>query len=528
MSSLSTANRILYVADNLRVMRGIDSNSVDLIATDPPFNTKRLQNAPFKSRAAEQKFDDRWRWDEVTDEWHDVIAAAHPAIKEIIEAAAVIEGGNVDAMTGAVNTGRVKNSIAAFVAWMAPRIVEMHRVLKSTGSIYLHCDPAANSYLRLLLDAVFGRRNFGAEIIWRRTGSHNSNKSFGREHDTIFCFHKSNKYKFNIVRTPYMFGHVQKRYTIDTDGRARFSSGGNVLTGDGATGGASCDPWRGFDPASKNRHWAIPRYFERFMDDAYLKLSPTEKLEALYQAGLVEIKPGNAWPIMVRYLDERSGVPLGDIWAYQPYTKGTVWGTNEGIGEEVKWLGPTSPERTDWKTQKPLGLYSRMIKASTDPGDLVLDPFCGCATTCVAAEKLNRRWIGIDIDPVAEDVTKDRLAQETGLFGEKDGYIETRIAVTVKTNPPKRSDIPRISDATLRNTLWQNQGHLCANPYCDSGKIRAKDIELDHRIPKSRSGADDITNRIGLCGNCNQRKGRKAWGTFLDQEQAKQPHPTVG
>ena len=214
----------------------------------------------------------------------------------------------------------------------------------------------------------------------------------------------------------------------------------------------------GFDPASKNRHWAIPRYFERFMDDAYLKLSPTEKLEALYQAGLVEIKPGNAWPIMVRYLDERSGVPLGDIWAYQPYTEGTVWETNEGIGEEVKWLGPTSPERTDWKTQKPLGLYSRMIKASTDPGDLVLDPFCGCATTCVAAEKLNRRWIGIDIDPVAEDVTKDRLAQETGLFGEKDGYIETRIAVTVKTNPPKRSDIPRISDATLRNTLWQNQG----------------------------------------------------------------------
>ena len=163
MSSLSSTNRILYVADNLRVMRGIDSNSVDLIATDPPFNTKRLQNAPFKSRAAEQKFDDRWRWDEVTDEWHDVIAAAHPAIKEIIEAAAVIEGGNVDAMTGAVNTGRVKNSIAAFVAWMAPRIVEMHRVLKPTGSIYLHCDPAANSYLRLLLDAVFGRRNFGVQ-----------------------------------------------------------------------------------------------------------------------------------------------------------------------------------------------------------------------------------------------------------------------------------------------------------------------------------------------------------------------------
>ena len=526
MADLSTANRILYVADNLRVMRGLNSESVDLIATDPPFDTKRLHNAPMGSKSAGQQFDDRWRWDEVTDEWHDVIASAHPAIKEIIEAAAVIEGGSVDAITGAVDTGRTQNSIAAFIAWMAPRVVEMHRLLKPTGSIYLHCNHAANSYLRLLLDAVFGRHNFGAEIIWRKTPK-NPTRSFGKEHDTILFYHKSRTYRFNIVRKPYMRGHVKKRYKIEPDGRARYSSGGNVLTGKGKTDGPSCDPWRGFDPAKKNRHWAIPGYFEQFMDDDYLKLSPTEKLEALYKKGLVEIKPGNAWPIMVRYLDERSGVALGDIWAYQPYTEGTVWGTDSGIEEEVKWLPSTSPERTDWETQKPIALYSRMIKVSSDPGDFVLDPFAGCATTCVAAELLERRWIGIDIDPVAEHETKRRLAKETGLFGEKGGYMETHNPVQVKKNPPKRTDIPKVSDAEMRLSLWKKQGHKCANPYCSSGILRKEDLELDHVIPRARGGADDVMNRIGLCGNCNSRKRVKAWGAFLDQERAKQPHPTV-
>lgn len=180
-------------------------------------------------------------------------------------------------------------------------------------------------------------------------------------------------------------------------------------------------------------------------------------------------------------------------------------------------------EATGWPTQKPLALYQRIIEVSSNEGDLVLDPFAGCATTCVAAEQLQRRWIGIDIDPVAETVTRDRLKKETGLFEFVDGN-----PVTVWKNPPKRSDAPALSDAKLRVVLWNNQGRRCANPYCTSESLRAEDLDLDHRIPKSRGGSDDQTNRIGLCRNCNTRKGAKAWGTFLDEARASLPHPKIG
>ena len=280
----------------------------------------------------------------------------------------------------------------------------------------MHCDPTASHYLKILLDALFGSDNFGAEIIWRRTGSHNSRKSFGRLHDTILCVHKTKNYTFNIVRTPYMRRHVQTRYAIDSDGRTRFTSGGNVLTGAGATEGPSCKPWRGFDPASKGRHWAIPKFYEDHMDSGYVKLSPTEKLEALYQQGHVEIKAGSAWPIMVRFLDERDGVPLGDIWVFQPYTQGTVWNSEEGIDEDVKWLGPTDPERIGYPTQKPLALLQRFIKALSNEGDIVFDPFCGCATACIAAESLQRQWVGIDISPKAAELVEQRMQDELGLF----------------------------------------------------------------------------------------------------------------
>ena len=217
-----STNRILYVADNLRVMRGIESESIDLIATDPPFNSKRSFNAPLGSRAAKQKFEDRWRWDEVTDEWHDVIAADHPAIKELIEAAVTIEGGTIEP-NGKVNIG-VTDSMAAFLAWMAPRIVEMRRILKPTGSLYMHCDDAANSYLRLLLDAVFGRNRFRNEIVWQRTSGHNNtaqgNKQFGRVLDSILFYTASANWTWHPQFTEYDSEYVERMYRHkDPDGR---------------------------------------------------------------------------------------------------------------------------------------------------------------------------------------------------------------------------------------------------------------------------------------------------------------------
>ena len=196
MAEPNWENRTLFIADNILILRGMDSETVDCIATDPPFNAKRIFNAPLGSRSAKQRFDDRWRWDEVTDEWHDVLAVDHQAIKEIVEAAAVIEGGSVDRHTGQISTGRVTNSIAAYLAWMAPRIVEMHRVLKPTGVLFMHCDTEANSYLRLLLDAVFGRSLLINELVRRRTPKKGlSSRRLSRNHDTIFAYGKSRNWK---------------------------------------------------------------------------------------------------------------------------------------------------------------------------------------------------------------------------------------------------------------------------------------------------------------------------------------------
>ena len=487
-----STNRILYVADNLRVMRGIESESIDLIATDPPFNSKRSFNAPLGSRAAKQKFEDRWRWDEVTDEWHDVIAADHPAIKELIEAAVVIEGGSIDRKTGAIDTGRVENSIAAYIAWMAPRLVEMKRILRPTGSLYLHCDPAANSYLRLLLDAVFGRENFRNEIVWQRRYGTSSQvhaaTKFGVSNDNILFYAKSAKTTF---QTQYSFddagyqAYIKKAFRHETPGGRRYRI--DNLANPALRPNLMYD-YKGY-PHPKNG-WAISK----------------DKMEQWDKEGRLEFPKKITGRIQRRrFFDELKGKPVQSIWS------------------DIKVIASRSNERTGWATQKPLALYSRIIKASSNEGDLVLDPFCGCATTCVAAEQLRRRWIGIDIDPEAEIVTNDRLRSQTGIMEFIDGN-----PVAVRKSPPRRADISQMSDAKLRVTLWNNQSRRCANPYCDSTNLRAEDLDLDHRIPKSRGGADDQSNRIGLCGNCNRRKGAKAWGTFLDEGRAKMPHPKVG
>jgi DNA modification methylase len=303
----------------------------------------------------------------------------------------------------------------AYLVEMAVRLVELHRVLKPTGSLYFHCDPTASSYLKVLLDVVFDPRNFRNEIIWRRTGSHGAQKTFGPIHDTLLFYSRGKDYYFKPVRRPYMRGHAEKRYKADSAGRLKFSSGGNVLTGAGATKGESGQPWRGFDPSAKGRHWAIPGFVAKQMPDEFEQLGVLAKLEALFHAGLIDIVAGAAWPTPVRYLEDEDGQAVQDIWAFQPYTEGTVYGSDEGIDADVKWLGPTDPERLGWQTQKPVGLLERVIQASCPPEGVILDPFCGCGTATIAAEKLGRKWIGIDITYLSIAVMKARLKDSFGI-----------------------------------------------------------------------------------------------------------------
>jgi len=391
----------LYFGDNLHVLRQyVKDETVDLIYLDPPFNSQASYNVLFKGPVGKQStaqvgaFEDTWHWGTGTElALEELRASSHRSWEVLCALRSFLGSGD----------------IMAYLTMMSVRLVEMHRVLKPTGSLYLHCDPTASHYLKIMLDAIFGPERYLNEIIWRRTGSHNPRRSFGPVHDVIHAYAKTSDYKFNIVRRPYMRGHVESRYTRAADGRMKFSSGGNVLTGAGIRDGASGQQWRHFNVTAKKRHWAVPGFYEELMPTAYKSLNAVEKLEALYQAGLVEITPDAAWPIMVRYLDERDGTPLTDLWTYQPYTQNTVWGTDQGIDQDVAWLGPTDPERLGYPTQKPVGLLQRIIESTTAAGDVVLDPFCGCGTSIHAAQKLKRAWLGIDVTHLAVQIIEDRI-----------------------------------------------------------------------------------------------------------------------
>lgn len=473
-------NRSLFISDNIRILRGMNSETVDCIATDPPFNAKRLFNAPLGSHTAKRQFRNRWHWDDVTDEWRDIIAADWPAIKEIIESAATIEGGRVDRRTGEIRTGKVKNSLAAYLTYMAPRIIEMHRVLKPTGVMFLQCNWEAGAYLRLMLDAVFGRDKLINEIIWKGTGPKGlARRRMPRNHGTIYAYGKTKEWKWNPPWHPYDMENLDEK-TLKQYGKADADGRRYQLTSLTHKENVGLE----YEFGGVTRRWRWTR----------------ERMErALAASEIVQTSPGTVWRFK-RYLDKQRGRPMDGIWL------------------DVMKLEAAD---TAWATRKPVSLYQRLIECGTDEGDIVLDPFGGCGTTMVAAELLGRRWVGIDIDPAAGKETKERMRNECG-------PIKKSNEMKIIRGKLARTDDPPMSDAKMRHTLYENQGRRCGNPYCGSENLRKEDIQLDHRIPKSRGGSDDIANRIGLCANCNQRKGAKSWGRFLNEDRSRQPHPEVG
>ena len=400
-------NKLLF-GDNLKWLRDtkiFPDASVDLVYLDPPFKSDANYNVLFRedsgeaSQAQFHAFTDTWNW-----------ADAAQTYTEFIDTC-----GNV-AVVGMMESlhSFLKNSpMMAYLAMMAPRLVELHRILKPTGSLYLHCDPTASHYLRIILDGIFHPENFQNEIIWRRTGAHNKLRRYGPIHDTIFFYTKSNKFTWNNPKRPYMKGHVEENFVKDGKGY-RTNYYGNVLTGSGTRNGESGKPWRGFDPTAKGRHWAIPGAVVEDIDEDLSALSQHGKLDRIFELGYIEIVEGQAWPIYNRHLKPSDGQALPDIWAYQPYTNGTVFNSDAGIDEDVRWLSTRDKERLGYPTQKPQALLERMINASSNPNDIVLDPFCGCGTTIHAAQKQGRQWIGIDITYIAINLIKTRLADAFG------------------------------------------------------------------------------------------------------------------
>ena len=395
-------NRTLFLEDNLPVLRGLDSDSIDLIATDPPFNkgvpaftgtTKAGQNVEFK---------DVWNWnDDVHVEWTNAISGKHPSLYAAIYAANKTAGYDM----------------GAFLCWMAVRVLEMHRVLKPTGSLYLHCDQTASHYLKAMLDSIFGRKNFRNEVIWSyRTGGV-SKRYWPRKHDSILFYVKSDSYEHSPIQERIFYDKQFFTEKVDT---------------------------------TEGRYYA----------DVYVR----------------------------------------DVW------------------DDIKPIINVSIERTGYPTQKPLALYKRMIEASSNPGDMVLDPFAGCATTCVAAEQLGRQWIGIDIREESGDVIRERLENEVN------GSMAWDAIVRTPTTAPERTDggepvapelavvgrkrnVKQIPVNKLREQLIVRDGQRCQG--CGWEARQPEYLQIDHNRPKSLQGTDDMDNLALLCDPCNRKKSNK-------------------
>jgi site-specific DNA-methyltransferase (adenine-specific) len=377
----------LYYGDNLQVLRdSIASESIDLVYLDPPFNSQATYNVLFKSpggvqsQAQIEAFEDTWHWNDHAEKAFDD----------------VMHGGNSDAaeMLRAMRSLLKENDMMAYLTMMTVRILELHRVLKSTGSLYLHCDPTASHYLKILIDAVFGASNFKNEIIWKRTSAHSSTKGYGAIHDTILFYGKTDSFLWNEQYGPYDEQYINAFFTHVDEKARRWRR--TDLTGPGVRKGDSGLPWQGCNPTDVGRHWQPPSYFyEKYTaltGDDLAKYDLIERLEKMDKAGLIHWpqKKGGI-PQGRRLLEDAPGIPLQDVWM------------------DVKVMHNLAAERLGYPTQKPLALLERIVTASSNEGDTVLDPFCGCGTTIHAAQKLKRKWIGIDITHLAISLIEKRL-----------------------------------------------------------------------------------------------------------------------
>ena len=370
----------------------MNSRSVGLIYLDPPFNSKTNYAAPIGSEAAGAEFKDTWYLDDIDDEWIESIAKKYPRLYRVLLAS-------------------VNDSNKAYLAYMSPRMIELERILKDTGSIFLHCDPTMSHHLKLLMDVIFGEDNFRNEILWCYTGPGSPKmRQFNRKHDTIFWYSKGDTWTFNkdAARVPYKDPKQKPRKAFDT-------------------GGA----------------------FEH------------EAIEELRARGKILETWWSDIALAVRSKNENTGYP----------------------------------------TQKPIKLLKRIIGAASNKGDMIFDPFCGCATTLVAADGMDhpRQWVGIDISPKAAELVVDRLKKAQGLY--KD--------IKPRTDLPQRTDLGKLPPPrTYLNRLYGEQGGNCNG--CGHHQPIRENFHVDHIIAKSKGGTDHIENLQLLCGNCNSIKGSRS------------------
>ena len=439
---------------------------MDLIATDPPFKKGKDFHATPNSLASGAKFQDRWSWEnDVHKEWLDLIQDDWPAVWEVIDAA-----NAVYMRPTKKNLSRPRDEVGsdmgAFLCFMAVRLVEMRRVLKATGSIYLHCDWSASHYLKAVMDAIFGRKNFVNEIVWHYESGGRPKAFFPKKHDVILWYAKNEK---------------EKKFNADVIGVPRTEC---------SLCGTELEKWNN-----------LKRHID-YDGRVYRTIKTAGKV--------------------YKYYDDEPTLPT-DVW----------------LG--INHLQQKDPERYGYPTQKPLRLYERIILASSDQGDIVMDPFCGCATTAVAAERNGRQWVGIDIwgeayNAVIERLQKERLLAPDGDDGNTDFFMAGKISL--ETEPPERRDDgetaapflrvkqrvkepdgPKWTRAEMYEHLIEQNGSICEG--CGRTFDDRRYLELDHNIPRSDGGMNHVRNRILLCGPCNKLKSNIYTLSGLQRENKK-------
>lgn len=416
----STLPNQLYYGDNLDVMRRyIESESVDLVYLDPPFNSNATYNVLFaekgengtKSASQIKAFEDTWHWDQ----------SAAKTYQETVES-----GGAVSKALQAFHTLLGPSNMMAYLAMMAPRLVELRRVMKPTASIYLHCDPTASHYLKLLMDAVFGPVNYQNEITWKRTTAHNDSNRYGANVDILLFYSKTEDFTFNATYRPYPKEYIARFRNQDPDGRLWADYD---LSAKGLTGGGYEYEYKGCTSL-----WRCP--------PETMKIYDQENRLHFTKRGGIRLK---------RYLDDMRGIPLQALW------------------EDIPPINSQAAERLGYPTQKPVALLERILNTSSNPGDVVLDPFCGCGTAVAAAQSLNRSWIGIDITHLAITLIKSRLFDS---FGAAASY-------KVIGEPVSLPDAQALADSDQYQFQWWALGLVGARP---AEQKKGSDKGIDGRL----------------------------------------------
>ncbi|MDE2969737.1 MAG: DNA methyltransferase [Chloroflexota bacterium] len=527
-------NRTIVTSDNLPALRSMPDDCVDLIYLDPPFNSDTEYYNPLRSREVEARrlqremrlpvpsqeepqqvgFSDVFHMEEFNPDgtpnrnwkpqWVSEISRVIPSLPGIVNAA-----------------GAHSRSMQGYVTFMAVRLVEMQRVLKPTGSIYLHCDDTAVHYLRAVMDAVFGPENYLNNIIWRRATSHNDARRFGRIVDHILYYRNGLIHTWNTeaILEAKPEEEIKKAYPMVDEKWGRYRSAD--LTGplhNAPRGTPSTEPWHGYDVHAMGRVWSVPltgtyaEWIEENVIPGYRSIkSIRARLDALESAGMIYHPTRGRWPGLKRYAAADRGIPQQNIFL-----------TPRGFTNYNK-------KETSYPTEKPVPLLERIIAVSSHEGDIVLDPFCGCATTAVAAENLKRRWIGMDIAVEAYRQVVNRMRGKFPDMASDEGdsvLVELRRIYRVDKLPGQLDDdaplvVEQEEQKPARLNLSDEQrDYLCGlqNSYC-LGCGKQLDLELleeDHVVPRIQSGPEEIVNIQLLCGYCNRVKGhrRKIWDVW--------------